>query len=183
MDTSKLDATNGKISQKKTLFLWCAIIFIVGVGVYAPYLQNGWIFDDSALITKSQWYEQPFRAQDLTADLGEVLTDAPMHYWRPGQLLLYRLEYELFGERPAGWHLTAVLLHIATTICLFLFVLVFLSPHYAGVAALLFMLHPLTSEVVGSNNFQISSAEGLFVFLSLLAASRGRYLLVFLDVV
>ena len=38
----------------------------------------------------------------------------------------------------------------------------------AGAAALLFAVHPAVSEVVGSNNFQISSAEALFAIAGMM---------------
>jgi hypothetical protein len=160
---------------------WIVLLFVVGVVVFSGYVDNQWLYDDHALIVGSPWYQQPFHLTDLVRDLGAVLVHAPMKYWRPGQLVLYRTEYEIFGFGLMGWHVVAILLHIAAACLFFLLVCRLLDDvALSGFAALLFLVHPLTSEVVGSNNFQISSAEAIFVFGCLMAALRGRWGVVFL---
>lgn len=148
---------------------WPVVIIIAGILIFSGYLDNGWIYDDDYLIVDNEWYRTPFEFSDLAQDLGTVLEKEPMGYWRPGQLLLYRVEYSLFNDEPFGWHLTGLALHLIAG-CMLFFLLTRLTGNRigAGLAALVFISHPVVTEVVGSNNYQISSIEGALALTALL---------------
>lgn len=170
---------NVKNNPQKTQLLitigWCAVLILVGFVVFHGYLNNGWIYDDEYLITGTDFYNQPFSPAALLMDLGDALTGKTMGYWRPGQLVLYKIEHTLFGLTPFYWHLVSLLLHIGACCALLILLRSIFGGSWApGVIALLFLLHPVNSEVVGSNNYQISSAEGIFSFLALLAMKKRR---------
>lgn len=166
--------TNDKMPFWKHTF-WPFVIILAGALIYSGYLDNGWIYDDEYLITDSKAYETPFEFNDLFEDLGTVLYGEPMGYWRPGQILLYRMEYLLFGMEPFGWHLTGLALHILAACMLYMLLYRLLkNRHAAGLAALVFLSHPVVTEVVGSNNYQISSIEGLFVLAGLFCWLKKR---------
>lgn len=162
---------------KVSNILWCVVIAAVSFGVFFNYLDNQWVYDDEYLILGSQWYQEDFKISDIFEDLGVTLLNQEMGYWRPGQLLLYKFEYMLFGENPFGWHLTALLLHIMAGWTLFFLLKYFLKNTFlTGLLVFLFIVHPANSEVVGSNNFQISAAEGIFAFLCIFAFLKGRFI-------
>ncbi len=88
--------------------------------VYWPAVQNGFVWDDTALVLRD-----PFiRSWRLVpAGFGHYLfTDATAsNFYRPLQRLTYTLDYALYDFRPAGYHLTNILLQVAAAMALWLF--------------------------------------------------------------
>lgn len=73
----------------------------------------------------------------------------PGNYYRPVFLLWLRINHALFGLRPAWWHLTTILAHLMATLLVFYLALLLIRDHFsAGVAALIFGLHPVHVEAV-----------------------------------
>ena len=69
-------------------------------------------------------------------------------YYRPLLEIFYRLQYFVFGMNPAGFHLFNVLLHILNAFLVFLlFVRLRLKRDWAFAAALIFLVHPVQSQV------------------------------------
>ncbi len=163
-------------TKRKSKIAICAGLMALAFVTYGGYIANGWVFDDQELIVDSDWYEKPMRLGDLTADLAGPLCGRKMSYWRPGQLLMYRFLYALFGKNPSGWRFIAVVMHglmACALSCLFLRYVK--NGKLAFLTAALFLAHPAHTEVIGSNN--ISIPEGLLAVLGLLALLRGRVFL------
>ena len=92
-----------------------AIVF----AVYAPALRNGFVWDDTALILRDplirSWRLIPEGFQHF------LFTDATASdFYRPIQRLTFTLDYGVFAFRPAGYHLTNILCHLAAALGLFL---------------------------------------------------------------
>jgi Flp pilus assembly protein TadD len=89
--------------------------------------------------------------------------------------ILYMIDYNIFGLRPWGFHLTKILLHMGSSLLVFLTVFTIIS-RYGGeatktykqyapfVAALLFATHPVNTESV-----TYGTTEVLFAFFYLLS--------------
>ena len=163
-------------ARPRNYWVFLLLLYAIAFAIYGGYIANDWVFDDHQLIVASDWYERPMQPGDLIADLGEPLCGRKMSYWRPGQLLLYKLQYTIFGKNPAGWRFFAILLH-ATVACLAMLVFsrFVKDPKLAFAAAALYLAHPAHTEVIGSNNISIS--EGLFALAGLLAMQKGRPIL------
>lgn len=89
------------------------------IAVYAPALRNGFVWDDSALILRDplirSWRLIPEGFQHF------LFTDATASdFYRPIQRLTYTLDYGLFAFRPAGYHLTSIVCHLAAALALLL---------------------------------------------------------------
>ena len=78
------------------------------------------------------------------------------------------LDYQLYGLRPWGYHLTNVLLHSATVIALFL-VLRRMTGHVwpSALVAALFAVHPLRAESVAWVTERKDVLSGLFFMLAI----------------
>jgi Tfp pilus assembly protein PilF len=71
------------------------------------------------------------------------------NYYRPVALLWLLINHQLFGLNPSLWHLTTVLAHLAATLAVYALVNTVVKDRFiAGVAALIFGLHPLHIEAV-----------------------------------
>jgi tetratricopeptide (TPR) repeat protein len=96
--------------------------------------------------------------------------------WHPLTWLSYMLDSELYGTKPAGYHLTNVLLHIANTILLALALQRLTGAVWPSTfVAALFALHPLHVESVAWAAERKDVLSAFFWMLTLLAyASYAR---------
>ena len=116
-----------------------------------------------------------------------ALTTSSSSMWYPLTWISYMLDYQMYGIKPWGYHLTNVLLHAATTVILFIALRRMTGNLWASaLAALLFAIHPLRAEAVAWVGERKSPLSGLF-FVSTIAAyvayvrrpfSLARYLVV-----
>src|SRR5947208_10779042 len=99
--------------------IWAALILIAVVFIsYAPAVRDGFVWDDTALVSR----DPLIRSWRL---IGEgfnhfLFVDATASdFYRPIQRLTYTLEYAAFVFRPGPYHVTSILLHALAAIALF----------------------------------------------------------------
>jgi tetratricopeptide (TPR) repeat protein len=115
-----------------------AILFAVALPVWAGAFHGVFQLDDFASILRDPSF----------ADAGQFLSEAP-HRIRPLTRLTFLLDRHLYGIAPAGWHVLNLLLHLGSGLLLFS-----LGSRLAGGrvlgfwTALLFLVHPITTEAV-----------------------------------
>jgi len=95
-------------------------------------------------------YDNPLVLGGLSAEgVRGACTDVVLCCWAPLTLLSYQLDSTLFGTKPAGYHLTNVLLHAAAIATLYVaLVRMTAAPGRTAAAILLFSIHPLRVESV-----------------------------------
>jgi len=116
----------------------------------------------ATLVSHDYWY--PFGAGGL---------------YRPATTISYLVSYAVLGsgDRPLGYHVASLLLHLACTYALYALVLRVQGVRWtAAVAAALFGLHPLATEAVSSiaGRADLLAALGVLTALAIHAAGRGR---------
>ena len=165
--------------MKKTLpaLALAAIVF----AIYAPALKNGFVWDDTAIILRDplirSWRLIPEGFQHF------LFTDATAsNFYRPIQRLTNTLDYGAFAFRPAGYHLTSILLHVGAALALLLCANQLLD--YFGVepgkrrviaflATLAWAIHPLHSSAVVYVSGRADPLAAAFGFLGLYFALRS----------
>ena len=96
-------------------------------------------------------------------------------YYRPLFVAWSMLNYSLFGLRPWGWHLGAILAHVAATAAVFwLARKLGLEYWTAALAALIFALHPIHIEPVVWISAASDTMVAMFAALALGAFLNGR---------
>ena len=137
------------------VLLGCLLLSLL---LFANTFGNEWTYDDFPVIV-----ENP----DVTS-IANFLTD--QYPGRPLREMTYLVDYQLFGLRPAGWHLQSCLWHGAAGFLTFLLMVrLGLGRLAGGVAALLFLVHPVTVEAVANISHRKESLTLVFALLSLLA--------------
>ncbi|MBW1988047.1 MAG: tetratricopeptide repeat protein [Deltaproteobacteria bacterium] len=136
------------------------------------------VFDETALILRNPMVQDPRPANWLPPE------GTPSRH-RPLALLSYSLDWALWGEKPFGYHLTNILLHIGVGLALFSLARRVMPRVFPGeasprttdaaalAAALVFLLHPVQTLVVTYLGQRCVAMAALFVLVSLSAAVRG----------
>ncbi len=148
------------------------LLGIFALLIYANTLKNGYVLDDSSVITENTIVVKGISAipELLTTPYRRGFFVTSNDLYRPLSLVLLAVEYEIFGMNPTPNHLVNIILFAGCIMLLFFF----LDKLFEGkktavafIASLLFAAHPIHTEVVAN----IKSSDELlcffFVFLSL----------------
>lgn len=143
-------------------------IVLLGLGCYANALGNGFVFDDSAYLASAM-------VRQLA--IGEIFAANWMglDIYRPLALLSLGCDFLLYGEAPMGFHLTNVLLHAINGLLLYALARELVSHGRPALwAALVYICHPLQTEVVGWVSARGDLLATSFFLGSFLAYLYGR---------
>jgi Tfp pilus assembly protein PilF len=130
-----------------------ALVVALAVVAYANALRNGFTLDDIPIIAENPAIQRPgnvgtifgtnYWSRGGTASLGD-----PTLY-RPLTVFTYAIDYALMGPRPAGFHATNIVLHVAATVLVFFVAVEVLGGGMAAFAtAAIFAVHPVHTEAV-----------------------------------
>ncbi len=151
--------------MQRSLVIYPVLIFIAGLVAYSNSLGNGFTFDDRAIVVGNPVVQ--------TLDPGRIFSSpwwhdrAELGLYRPVTTLSYALNYRLHGLAPYGYHLVNLFLHLLNgTLVFWIFFRALGHAPSAGVAALVFVLHPVQTEAV---NGVVGRAELLSAFWVLFA--------------
>jgi tetratricopeptide (TPR) repeat protein len=149
---------------------WLLPALAIGFLVYLNTLHGQFVYDDQRQIVRNTLIQDSSQFWSaMTSDVwafkgGE---DAVSNYWRPSFVFWMILNFRGFGLAPFGWHLTNILLHLASvTLAFALSRRLGISRPVAGAMALIFAVHPVHSESVG----WISGAPDLILCTALLGS-------------
>jgi len=144
----------------RTIHLPLILLVLLGVIAYANTWTNALAWDDTLFVVTGRFdglglADIPrFFSEDLWAIEG---WDSGLY--RPLLLVSILLDVKLFGHWVAGYHLTNTLLHVLSTFLVYGFIRHLfsstgdrssLSRHVALLAAVIFSVHPIYTEVVNS---------------------------------
>jgi len=155
---------NVRVSRPRFI---CLVLALLTVLAYLPVRRDGFIvFDDGDYITQN-----PVVQNGLTwTGVKWAFTTFHASNWHPLTWLSHMLDCELFGLDPGAHHLVNVLLHTASTVVLFLWLLYLTeAPWAAAMVAALFALHPLHVESVAWAAERKDTLSTLMAMLSLWA--------------
>lgn len=139
-----------KIFQDKKVAL--AILIGLSLVVYLNSLHGAFVSDDIAAILRNPLIAHPwknFRTRNLA------------------QLIL-SINYLIGGFQPPIYHLTNILFHIGVVILTYFFLLKITSQEISFLAASIFAVHPINSEVVSWISGRGYSLSAIFLLASLL---------------
>jgi tetratricopeptide (TPR) repeat protein len=139
-------------------WLAAAGIFLAALATYWPVLHAGFIWDDDGFVTRTD-LRTLHGLRRIWTDLGATEQYYPLLH------SAFWVEWHLWGNTAAGYHLVNVLLH-ATAACLLALVLRRWSVRGAWLAALLFALHPVCVESVAWIAEQKNTLSTVFYLLA-----------------
>src|ERR1700693_5256567 len=151
------------------------LLGLVTFVVYSGSLSFEFVWDDLPQIVNSpiirSWSNLP---RAFTSDLWYHVARHQVYY-RPLFVAWSMLNYTLFGLRPWGWHLGAVLLHVGAVAAVFCMVRRLGMEYWAAaLAALIFALHPVHIEPVTWISAASDTMVTIFAALAFAAFLNGR---------
>jgi tetratricopeptide (TPR) repeat protein len=130
-----------------TVWLALALTFLAYVGT----LSYQFVYDDTQQIVSNRFLTSwRYVPRYFTEHVwGHQNPNAQGNYYRPLFLFWLFVNRSLFGLQPAWWHLTTIAAHLCVTFLVYLLVRRMAGDKLtAGIAALLFGLHPVHVEAV-----------------------------------
>ncbi|MBA4313387.1 MAG: hypothetical protein C0417_12255 [Chlorobiaceae bacterium] len=153
---------------------WSAILILVGVTAIAffPILHNSFInYDDPGYITLNENVKSGISLKTIVW----AFTSYEQSNWHPLTWISHAVDCELFGLNPTYHHLMNLLLHIISSILLFIFLKKATNSHWQSLfVAFVFTIHPLHVESVAWASERKDVLSGLFWMLTMLAYLRYR---------
>ena len=128
-------------------------------------------YDDPAYVTFNPMVQQGLTWPGVKWAFGQLHGEAT--YWHPLTWLSHMLDCQLYGLRPAGHHLTSLLLHTLNTVLLFALLRRMTGRRGpSAVVAALFALHPLQVDSVAWIAERKNLLSTFFLMLTLWAYAR-----------
>lgn len=156
--------------QNRDTFVVCLLVVVATFAVYAQVIGFDFInYDDPHYVVDNPRVQQGFSWESIKW----AFTTTYASNWHPLTWLSHILDWNLYGPKAGGHHLTNVLLHIASALVLFFtFRLMTGTIWRSGFVAALFALHPMHVESVAWVSERKDVLCGLFWMLTMLFYSR-----------
>jgi len=153
------------------------VLGLVAFGLNANTLFNQYALDDTVVLTGNSLVQQGVKGipklftSELFYGFDKKGTDLSEARYRPLALVLFAIEYQLFGKNPLVSHLINVLLFVLLIILLYQLLHRYLfherNSYLAFVTCLLFAVHPIHTEVIAN----VKSRDELITFILIICSS------------
>lgn len=169
------------------------LLIVIGLILYANSFKNHYALDDGIVILKNEYVQQGFHGikKILKTDAYESFyrqMNAKQQLsggrYRPLSVVSFAIEQQLFGSKEKQKpeddvavvrHVLNVLFYILSVVLLYYFLLNFIfreQPLVAFFTALIFLIHPIHTEVVANVKSRDEIFSFLFIVLTFIAAFR-----------
>jgi tetratricopeptide (TPR) repeat protein len=168
-DAGLLFGTSASARRRRAvLLLLVPSLVLVGTLAY------DFVFDDSLVILQDPALTGASDLRDLFSQRVRVM-DVTLGYYRPVIGLVYRLDWLLWGDNPAGYRLTNLLWHLVATVLVYRIALRTGNGIVAAwLAAMIFGILPAHTESIGWIQGRVDIVPTVLGLLAHLAWLRGR---------
>jgi tetratricopeptide (TPR) repeat protein len=131
--------------------LLIAVLILATCVCYANMLSNGFVYDDDQQILQNPYVKSwKFVPEIFSTTVWSFVGQAgATNYYRPLMTLTYLGLWTVFGDAPSGFHLFSLAVQLVVVLMVYLVgVRLFRDRWVAWIAALLFAVHPVHTEVV-----------------------------------
>ncbi|MGA9144947.1 MAG: tetratricopeptide repeat protein, partial [Candidatus Acidiferrales bacterium] len=156
------------------------LLLALSFAAYGQTLRNGFVTDDNTQILmnpnvkESRSVGEIFSGDVWSFAKADSATLGVSNYYRPLQILVYAEEYELFGEKPWGWHAVNLVLNAAVVLAAYFLIASLGGAELAVWASLLFAVHPMHTEAAAWVAALPELQCGLLLMVAMLFYHRAR---------
>jgi protein O-mannosyl-transferase len=151
------------------------VYLVVAAALFGPFLGNTFIMDDEIQVTGNSHIqnlqEWPTYFTSSTMDAGGSEKMGGIYY-KPVMTTYYAVVWNLFGSNPIAFRCPLLLLHWGSSVLLFWWLTAFFPLPGAAAAGLIFLVHPLNSEVVA---YIADAQDALYFFFGFAALTWMTY--------
>ena len=162
-------------SFQKTICI--AIIFLTAIIVYMPIIGNDFVYDDYFVIVGNPGIQDnanPFYFFSHPRAFFNDETGANLNY-RPIGAWIFSIEFSYFQYNPQYYHALSIVLHALNAIILFLiFCFFFNKTALAFLGSVIFLIHPIHTEVIANAKSRDEILSFLFIILTFIFALNYR---------
>ncbi|MEN8251195.1 MAG: hypothetical protein ABFS32_19840 [Bacteroidota bacterium] len=164
---------SSKIRQKHILF-GSIFLFLLAAGLYLQTWNYNYVLDDISVLSKNKYVHEGFKGIDniftthLLAGYNEKL---PALGYRPVPLTSLAIQYEFSGDRPSHYHIGNILIYALIGVILFITLgrmMIKYPLYFSFIISLLFIVHPVHTEMAANIKNRDEMFGFLFFFTSLL---------------
>ena len=138
------------------IFLFFSLTFLI----YYPAIEGDFIWDDDVYVSENEQLRSGEGLKNIWLKPGATVQYYPLVFTS------FWLEYKLWGEDTAGYHIVNMILHASSALLLWR-LLILLAVPGAGLAALIFLMHPVNVESVAWITERKNVLSGFFYLASL----------------
>lgn len=143
------------------------IIILTSFLTYFNVLFNSFTYDDKFILSENRAFQSQKNLAFLFSRNYFNITQE--FSYRPVLTLSYFISYKFFGLNSLPYHIENILLHtIVSLLCYFIFLGFFRNQLISLISTLLFVVHPVNSEVVNSIGYREDALSTLFFLASFL---------------
>ncbi len=158
-------------STKKTLILFA----IIGFVIYGIMLTGELLWDDKSLVIENKFIKSFSYWIEWFTTSAAAGSGGVSNVYRPLATMINTVLYHLFGLSPAAFHTFNILLHILNTYLVFvLFKQLRFAQLGAGLAALIFLVHPVQAESVSYVAGLPDVLSACFILLGLIIFTKNN---------
>lgn len=171
-NTSSAAPINFVIQPTQINYIFCAIIALIALIIYANTYNHGFVLDDTAAITRNLFVQKGLAGipEILKSDFW-YFSNAKLGYYRPLGLITFAIEYQLFGLNSTVSHINNIILYSLSGFLLTVLLQKWFSDRnkfFAFFVGLIFITHPIHTEVVANIKSRDEILGFLFTVSSLL---------------
>ena len=153
--------------NKKLSLIFILAIFLISFLTYFNTIFNSFTHDDKFIVSENKIFQNQKNLTFLFSN--DYFNISQEVSYRPVITLTYFVDYKLFGINPIPYHIENIILHsIVCILCYLLFLEFFKNPIISFISTLLFIVHPINSEVVNSIGYREDALSALFFLISTL---------------
>lgn len=174
---SQVDPGSGFLSFKNQVLL----LLLLVLGFYGNTLLNEFAFDDIIVITGNKYTQSGFKGihnlftKETFQGYFSGASELTGGRWRPLSLITFAIEHQFAANNPFIYHLDNLLLYFISAVVLLTFLNRYVfteKPMLALITTVLFVIHPIHTEVVANIKSRDEILSFLFLILTLQLSVR-----------
>lgn len=133
-------------SDNKLFFVHIILLLIIVFIPYSHIFRNSFVVDDDDFIAR---WDATRNFGNLPLFLKGLTPEGHEGVYRPIRTILYSVAYKLFRVNPSGYHLFSIIIHLSSTILIYLILVSTLHTYLIPfVSAIFFAIHPIHTESI-----------------------------------